>query len=138
MPSIRNNLLLVVSIDWILFSPLCHGFHINWTIRSPLTAPASLSQSKSPNEMQEEARRLREKAQRLKDEVQARQSEKDAEAEEARLEAERIKAEKLDRRLRYSVEIPILKGDGSTAMERVDFPPRLADGKALEWNLISD
>lgn len=91
----------------------------------------SLSQSKSPksiSDAQEEARRLREIAQRLKEEVQVIQSMKDAEAEAARMQGEWVQAEKLEKKLRYSVEIPVLKGDGSTVMERVDFPPRISNG----------
>jgi len=84
----------------------------------------------SSNGNLEEARRLREKAQRLKEEAQARQNEKDLISKAEKIQIEQIQKEKLDRKSRYSVEIPILKADGSTEFEIVEFAPKLPMNKS--------
>jgi len=38
---------------------------------------------------------------------------------------EQIQKDQQDLRMRYSAEVPILKGDGSVVMERCDFAPRI-------------
>ena len=43
-------------------------------------------------------------------------------------ERDRFEAERRRTRERYSAEVPILKGDGATEMERVEFPPRIDGG----------
>eukprot|EP00978_Attheya_sp_CCMP212_P018057 scaffold48940_cov38-Attheya_sp.AAC.1 len=75
--------------------------------------------------------RMRKEAERLRQEVDAFQKAKDDAARAVQDEKERIQAKKRDARLRYSAEVPILKGDGSTVMERCDFPPRLPKGKSI-------
>lgn len=78
-----------------------------------------------------EARRLKEEAERIRAEVASfEQEKKNVEREEERKERE-ILSQKQKVRMRYSAEVPILKGDGSTVMERVDFAPRMKEGMAI-------
>uniref|UniRef100_A0A7S1ZU86 Uncharacterized protein n=1 Tax=Trieres chinensis TaxID=1514140 RepID=A0A7S1ZU86_TRICV len=86
------------------------------------------SSGDSATSAEEEARRLREQAERLRREVADVERSKQEVAKAEREESERTAAEKRDVRMRYSAEVPILKGDGSTVLERVDFPPRIAGG----------
>eukprot|EP00978_Attheya_sp_CCMP212_P024338 scaffold76329_cov59-Attheya_sp.AAC.5 len=58
--------------------------------------------------------RMRKEAERLRQEVDAFQKAKDDAVRAVQDEKERIQAKKRDARLRYSAEVPILKGDGST------------------------
>lgn len=97
----------------------------NVMTRQPLNMniPADLSP-------EDEARQLREQAERLRQEVEVVELGK---REVARAEAEeqkQIESQKQDVRMRYSAEIPILKGDGTTTFERVDFPPKITGGKS--------
>jgi hypothetical protein len=79
----------------------------------------------------EEARRFQEEADRIRAEVASfEQEKKNVELEEEQKEREIIsKEEKV--RIRYSAEVPILKGDGSTVVERVDFAPRMKKGMVI-------
>eukprot|EP00566_Odontella_aurita_P028331 CAMPEP_0113554252 /NCGR_PEP_ID=MMETSP0015_2-20120614/16049_1 /TAXON_ID=2838 /ORGANISM="Odontella" /LENGTH=200 /DNA_ID=CAMNT_0000455379 /DNA_START=361 /DNA_END=963 /DNA_ORIENTATION=+ /assembly_acc=CAM_ASM_000160 len=79
---------------------------------------------------EDEARKLREQAELLRREVEDVERQKQEVARVEREEEEKIESQKRDTRLRYSTEVPILKGDGTTVMERVDFPPRIAGGKS--------
>jgi hypothetical protein len=72
---------------------------------------------------------MKEEAERIRAEVASFEKQKKEALRKEELKQEQIKSEKLDKRMRYSAEVPILKGDGSTAVERVDFPPRIKDGK---------
>jgi hypothetical protein len=76
----------------------------------------------------EEARRFKEEANRIRAEVASfEQEKKNVELEEERKEREII-SQKEKVRTKYSAEVPILKGDGSTVVERVDFAPRVKEG----------
>ena len=79
----------------------------------------------------EEARRLKQEAERIRAEVASfEQEKKNVEREEERKERE-ILSQKQKVRMRYSAEVPILKGDGSTVVERVDFAPRMKKGMTI-------
>lgn len=69
------------------------------------------------------ARKLKEEAEKLRSEVnQFEQGKKDA-VRRVEKEKEIVLEAKKNRRLRYSAEVPILKGDGNVVVEQVDFPP---------------
>jgi len=70
------------------------------------------------------AEELRKKAEKLRKEVASFQQEKDETIQAEKKAAEQIKTEEEAIRQKYSAEIPIMKGDGSTVVERIDFPPR--------------
>mmetsp|Transcript_14752 Transcript_14752/g.21654 ORF Transcript_14752/g.21654 Transcript_14752/m.21654 type:complete len:269 (-) Transcript_14752:479-1285(-) len=91
----------------------------------------NLSSEDKASMAQEEAAKLRELAARLRGEVSEFEQSK-ANAEKA-VQAEQSKAQQeiVAKRKRYSAEVPILKSDGSTVLERVDFPPRLGNGKSF-------
>jgi C-terminal processing protease CtpA/Prc len=78
---------------------------------------------------EEEAERLKEEARKLREEIENFQQEKDNMAEEER----KIIQQKLDEKEayidRYSAVVPILKPDGSSVEEKVQFPPRLNESQ---------
>lgn len=81
--------------------------------------------SRLPNSVEDEAQTLREKAEQLRREVA---SFEDSKREVKQKMEEQQQADfrgKEELRMRYSAEVPILKGDGSVEMERCDFAPRL-------------
>eukprot|EP00565_Helicotheca_tamesis_P009682 CAMPEP_0185731084 /NCGR_PEP_ID=MMETSP1171-20130828/11858_1 /TAXON_ID=374046 /ORGANISM="Helicotheca tamensis, Strain CCMP826" /LENGTH=263 /DNA_ID=CAMNT_0028400269 /DNA_START=49 /DNA_END=840 /DNA_ORIENTATION=+ len=80
---------------------------------------------------QEEATKLRELASILRGEVSEFEKSKANEEQKEKEEQESIRQEKIATRERYSAEVPILKGDGMTVLERVDFPPRLGKEKSF-------
>ena len=71
------------------------------------------------------AKALQEQAAALRREVEAFEASKQEESDKIDLEAREQQRAKDELRLRYSAEVPILKGDGSVVMERCDFPPRM-------------
>jgi hypothetical protein len=83
--------------------------------------------SSSPEDI---AKQLREQAERLREEVASFQRGKDDALRAEQEAAELVRQEKQAIRSRYSAEVPILKGDGSTVLEQIDFPPRFKDGKS--------
>ena len=89
-----------------------------------------LHASSAPDGVEDEARKLRELASQLRGEVDAFQKEKDEVTAAEQKTRDEIMAAKQETRMKYSTEVPILKGDGQTMMERVDFPPRIKDGKS--------
>lgn len=99
------------------------------TVTSGLEKGSSILKA-SNSSAEEEARRLRQQAEKIRNEVasfdQAKQAIVDAEEQKR----ERKLIEKKNKRLRYSAEVPILKGNGQEVLERVDFSPRLAVGES--------
>ena len=81
--------------------------------------------------VEEETKELLEKAKKLRDEVSVITTAKRNKVLEIEEKEQKIVNQKEKLRLRYSVEIPILKGDGSEKMERVDFQPRFAGEKSF-------
>lgn len=77
---------------------------------------------------EDEARRLKEEARRLKEEVVSFEQQKKNVAREEERKLKQELSQKKQVRMRFSAEVPILKGDGTTVVERVDFPPRIKDG----------
>lgn len=76
--------------------------------------------------------RLLEKAEKLRQEVNSLEKEKEKEKKETQRIQNETKAQQEKEYMRYSTEVPILKGDGSEVMERVQFMPRLkAEGGLL-------
>ena len=83
----------------------------------------------SSDEKQGNVERMLEQAQKLREEVQAfNQVKQDAIDEEVRRKNE-VLDEKQNKRMRYSVEVPILKGNGNEVVERVDFPALSVNGE---------
>lgn len=80
---------------------------------------------------EEEARRLKDQAARIRSEVASFEQEKKNMARQEEEKQEEISSQKQLERLRYSAELPILKEDGSTVVQRVDFAPRIKDGKSM-------
>ena len=80
---------------------------------------------------EDEAQALLEKAEKLRKEVESIQEVKREENQKLEEERQAVVKENEELRMRYSAEVPILKGDGSVQMERCDFSPRLKsdDGK---------
>ncbi|KAL3917553.1 MAG: hypothetical protein SGARI_007679, partial [Bacillariaceae sp.] len=80
-----------------------------------------------PRESDVEAERLRKEARKLREEIEAFAQQK---ADMQKEEADQLKAE-LDTRQalidQYSVVVPILKPDGTTVEEKIQFPPRLEE-----------
>lgn len=79
------------------------------------------------DEMLVVAEQLRRKAEQLRNEVNRFEKAKQAGQMEQLAKEEQVRAEREQRRDRYSCVVPILKPDGSTVMERCDFPPRFYD-----------
>jgi hypothetical protein len=74
-----------------------------------------------------EAERLREQARKLRKEIEEFESQKEAMEQ---TEREKMQAELDSRKAvieRYSVVVPILKPDGTTVEEKIQFPPRLEE-----------
>jgi len=100
---------------------------------------ASKNDPSSKSSSESTANSLREKADQLRREVTQFEDSKREKERSEQLARDEIIEKKRDERLRYSVVIPILKGDGSTEMERVDFRPRMTsmtDGTASSFPSI--
>ena len=95
------------------------------------SATVLLHASSSPSDVEEEARRLRELASQLRGEVSEFQQAKDEVAAAEQEAKNKATEQKQHIRLQYSAEVPILKSDGKTVMERVDFPPTIPGGECL-------
>jgi len=95
-------------------------------IRSLTQQNGSSSNNESSSKSSEStADALREKADQLRREVTQFEDGKRDKERSDQLARDNLLEKKRDERLRYSAIIPILKGDGSTEMERVDFQPRM-------------
>ncbi|KAL3914544.1 MAG: hypothetical protein SGARI_000067, partial [Bacillariaceae sp.] len=87
-----------------------------------------------------EAKRLREEARKLRQEIEQFEQQK---ADMEQQEADQKQAE-LDQRQelidQYSVVVPILKPDGTTVEEKIQFPPRLEElsGKGSSTILLCE
>ena len=91
---------------------------------------SSSSDDDATSKLLEKARKLREEVSAVEQSKAEVQKQNDA-REQAQRELEmKAQKEKDQQRLRYSAEVPILKDMGDEVMERVDFPPRLKDGKS--------
>lgn len=80
---------------------------------------------------QEDPEQLREQAERLRQQVASLEQAKQEELNKELAQAQAIQQEKETVRERYSAVVPILKPDGSTNDERVDFPPRWSEGSFI-------
>ena len=76
-------------------------------------------------------KKLREQAEKLRLEVSQLEGEKEKVKQVEEEQRNQVIAEKKEKRLRYSAEIPILKGDGNEVVERVDFPPIIKNNKSF-------
>ena len=78
---------------------------------------------------EDEAERLQREADKLREEIASLEDDKlKAEQDANRQQQVEVAAAK-QRRDQYSAVVPILKPDGTTVMERVDFPPLHGNGK---------
>jgi hypothetical protein len=118
--TLTSSILLV----WLVAS--CQSFTVSLSVRR-LTFLKS-----SPEDV---AKELREQAQKLREQVASFQQEKYDVVEAKRRQERQVRQEKQEIRNRYSAEVPILKGDGSTVVERVDFPPRFPDATSQIFSL---
>jgi hypothetical protein len=84
----------------------------------------------SSSSSENEARRLKEEAERIRAEVASFEQEKENVVRKEEEKQKEEQSQKQQVRMRYSAEVPILKEDGSTVVERVDFPPRIKDGSS--------
>jgi hypothetical protein len=115
----------VATLLWhlLFFLATCHSFVVQ--PRSTVGIKSSSLASSSPEDV---ATELREQAEKLRQQVESFQQEKEAIVKAKQQQQEQALREKQDIRNRYSAEVPIRKGDGSTVVERVDFPPRYPQG----------
>lgn len=81
----------------------------------------------SPQSAAQEAERLKEQARKLRDEIESFQRTKDNLEEVDRQKIQAELDEKQARMNRYSAQVPILKPDGSTVSEQVQFAPMLKE-----------
>ena len=95
---------------------------------STLCIPTIISSTK--NNEDNSADNLLKQAEELRKEVSQFEQKKEKEAAEIRSEEAKVAKEKQNEYMRYSAEVPILKGDGSEVMERVQFLPRLKGNKS--------
>lgn len=104
-------------------------------LSAPVAAWVSPSSQVTTNRMtttlysslEQEAEKLKEQARKLREEIENFQKQKDTMREEER---QKIQSELDEREAyieKYSAVIPILKPDGETVEERVQFSPRLKD-----------
>jgi len=103
---------------------LQHKTHHRRNIRSLSQKCGSSSSSNNDSTSESTANTLREKADQLRREITQFEDGKRDKERSDQLARDNLFEKKRDERLQYSTIIPILKGDGSTEMERVDFKPR--------------
>jgi len=77
----------------------------------------------------EKARKLRQEVSAIESSKAEIQQQKDAKQKLRQAEEEEARVRQGELRMRYSVDVPILKDMGEEVMERVDFPPRLKGGE---------
>jgi len=91
--------------------------------------PSSSSSTKIPTLLarndSNDAENLLKQVQKLREEVNQFEQAKDDKLKEEQRARKEINKQKQDEYIRFSAEVPILKGDGSEVMERVQFLPRL-------------
>lgn len=119
---------------WIFLSLLfllndaCAFVKVETFVSRPGIIPRTLTlHSSTPQSTAGEAERLKEQARKLREEIESFQKEKNGlqEAERKRIQAELdAKQAVVDR---YSAVVPILKPDGSTVEEQVQFPPTMSE-----------
>jgi len=109
----------VASITLLVFQ----AFDLTLGFAPSRTLPRSTSHLS--NSVEDEATNLREKAAQLRQEVESFEDSKRKGKQKQEEEQQAVLRGKEEMRLRYSAEVPILKGDGSVEMERCDFSPRL-------------
>ena len=119
--------LLLVSIFFLLKANPGVCFMISAERPSRITPLFSTAESAA-----EEAERLKEQARKLREEIEAFQEKKDNLEEEERQAIQKELDEKQAFIDRYSAVVPILKPDGTTVEENVQFPPTMGtDGDSI-------
>ena len=129
------GVLLVIILCPIVVITISGEFALAF-LESPLPRRHNLSPHKLLAVSNDDKETLLEKARKLRNDVQDIETsklkiQKENEAKERQLRAKEDKAKQQmnKQRLRYSVEVPILKDMGEEVMERIDFPPRLKGGE---------
>jgi hypothetical protein len=121
---------------WVLIFLAFFSHVIVAFIPLSLTAPSStprtnyflsLLSATTPESAAEEAEKLKEQARKLRKDIEAFRDQKDSLEETERQKIQTELDEKQARIDRYSAVVPILKPDGSTVEEKVQFPPILKD-----------
>jgi hypothetical protein len=135
MPSSLKSSALVVVVYVALtiqsiscFSPSSHPMRT--TLSTPTTptttTPTTTSTSRNMifGKKDNNAEELRKQAQKLRQEVNQFEQTKKDENQKVIKQNKKIQQQKQDEYMQYSAEVPILKGDGTEVMERVQFLPR--------------
>ena len=126
MPSFK---LFLLTWTWYYLVDVSHSFQLSRSLqRVPAQSPPSsthhpLHSKRSDGDASIEE--IRNKAEQLRNEVNQFEQEKANQALEEQRSQEQMANQKKTERMRYAVQVPILKGDGSEVMETVDFPPRM-------------
>ena len=119
-----TRLLALSALALLNVSTRVSGFVIQESTNSIRSQPQRWATPES------EAQRLLDEADRLRQEVAAFQRQK-LEVENRKIAMQlQAREAKQQTRNRYSADVPIFKGDGSTKVERVDFPPFYQDGSS--------
>lgn len=85
---------------------------------------------------EDEAERMKKEAERIRAEIASFERQKAEAVQKEIQEQEQIKLAQQKKRLQYSAQVPILKGDGGTVVERVDFAPRVKDGTSNSFTEV--
>ena len=110
------------ALPWILLICKTAAFvprHPQWK-----TSSSILGAKENPEDLIEKAKNLRK-------DVESFEAQKKAAEDALRKQADAERAQRQEIRERYSAVVPILKGDGSTQMERCDFTPRWKEGSRI-------
>lgn len=129
MVSIPSLKLFTFVYTWYSLVGLSQSFQCSWS-GSVTTSSASSTRIRTllhskRNNGNDGIEEIRSKAEQLREEVNQFERAKESQALKEQRSREEIATKKMNERMRYAVEVPILKSDGSEVMETVDFPPRM-------------
>lgn len=131
VPAVSKRLVALALAAILSLSCCCAScaFHFSsgWQ-RATLTPRATFSLQASP---QDEVEKLKEQAEKLRNDIDSFEEKKRLAEDKERRKLEAELAEKEALRDRYSAVVPILKPDGNTEEERVDFPPFRKEGSYI-------
>ena len=116
-----------ILVTMVLLSPMVTSFVL---LGKPKAATSKLWMGGDSDE-NGMVKKLREQAEKLRLEVSQLEGEKEKVKQVEEEQRNQVNAEKKEKRLRYSAEIPILKGDGNEVVERVDFPPIIKNNQSF-------
>jgi hypothetical protein len=114
----------------LFFAPVSWAFTIQRDTSGPSTIRPKQLKATAEDNAAIEAEQLKEKARKLREEIQAFQKDKDTLEEAERREIQAVLDAKQAYINQYSCVVPILKPDGTTVEETIQFPARYAKGKS--------